>query len=327
MPKRTNEFQKLIKLLESQLASENVKIEESKLLRDKRSGEPREIDILIQTEINGHSISIAVECTDRTRKAGTPWIEQLKGKYDALPVDKVIAVSKSGFSKPAKKVAKDCKIKLLTLEEAINEDWLKSVKHPWEIKLTTVYFKSINVNYGLSQNLFEKDRDNISVFNKEGENLGTLGEFSKKLLYVPPIRKQLSEELISNYDIELKNFPKGEEIAKVTWSPNNRYILKDEYKFECNLKEVEYSFVCLVQETSISTDRFTYNKAQVATTTKEIMGMDLMFSLVEKEDRNPTIAISAELEGPDDDKYTYELITNPLPVSDLSVELGVFVIG
>ena len=51
MPKRTNEFQQLIKLIEKQLSSKDISIEESKFLEDFRTGRQREVDIYLETKI------------------------------------------------------------------------------------------------------------------------------------------------------------------------------------------------------------------------------------------------------------------------------------
>jgi len=327
MPKRSNEFQKLIRLIESQLVSKEATVEESKLLIDRRSGQTREVDIYIHSDISLHSFSMAFECTDRRRKAGTPWIEQLIGKYEALPIDKVIAVSKSGFSQPAIEVAKDSDIKLLTLEKAIDKDWLRAIKHPWEIGFTTVRFKPVQTFYGLSQSSDKKDIENIRVFSKEDEDLGSLDNFSENIIYEPLFKKTLCENIISEHNLNNRMNINDGQLVKATWRPSTKYILRDDYNFECQIEQIEYSFQCMVDETSISTDRFTYDEAQVATATKKHLGMEMIFSLIEREKQDPIFAVSAELEGPDGNDYTYEIMTNPLPLNDLSIDLVGFVIG
>ena len=80
MPKRSNEFQKLIRLIESQLAPKDAIVEESKLLTDQTTGQSREVDIYIKSGIGQHSISMAIECKNHKRKIGAPEIEQLKAQ-------------------------------------------------------------------------------------------------------------------------------------------------------------------------------------------------------------------------------------------------------
>src|SRR5688572_759202 len=101
MPKRTNDFQKLIHYIYSQMVPEGATVTESALLRERSSLAKREVDILIEYEIAGTKLRIAVECRDRSRKDDIEWIDGLIGKYRDLEVDKVIAVSNSGFSSDA----------------------------------------------------------------------------------------------------------------------------------------------------------------------------------------------------------------------------------
>jgi hypothetical protein len=58
MPKRTNDFQKLIRML-TQLLGDNVVVEESKMLTDLVSGEPRQVDIYAEGTFAGHTVNIA----------------------------------------------------------------------------------------------------------------------------------------------------------------------------------------------------------------------------------------------------------------------------
>lgn len=68
MPKRSNGLQKLILFIEQQLAPEGVKVIESALLEPIEGGEPSKVDILIQGDYGNHSITIAIECQEHTRK-------------------------------------------------------------------------------------------------------------------------------------------------------------------------------------------------------------------------------------------------------------------
>jgi len=68
MPKRSNEFQRLIYLIQKQV-SPNASVNESKLLLDDRSRAKTEVDIVIESEIAGISIVVGVECTASQRPA------------------------------------------------------------------------------------------------------------------------------------------------------------------------------------------------------------------------------------------------------------------
>jgi hypothetical protein len=124
MPKRTNDFQQLIFVIENKLAGSNVTVTETKEFIDVKTGQLREIDIVIDAEIGGRPIAIAVECRSHKRKQSVGWIEELRGKYIDIPeINKVVVVSKSGFHKPALIKAKQFGWEALTLNEAKDLDW------------------------------------------------------------------------------------------------------------------------------------------------------------------------------------------------------------
>ena len=127
MPKRSNQFQKLIKFITDQLVPEGATVEESVELEEMGvdNSSKREVDILIQYDIGIAPIRIAIECRDRTRKDDITWIDGIAGKYKNLPVNKVIAISNSGFSSTALQKAELNNIETLTLEEATKMEWQK----------------------------------------------------------------------------------------------------------------------------------------------------------------------------------------------------------
>jgi hypothetical protein len=104
MPKRTNALQKAIKLVESYKGN-FIRLQESAMLQDKFTGIEREVDILLEAEINTHSIKVAIEVRDRKRPADTTWVEEMLFKHNSLHTDKLILVSSSGFTKGAQEKA------------------------------------------------------------------------------------------------------------------------------------------------------------------------------------------------------------------------------
>ena len=106
MPKRTNEFQRIVAYIYSQIVPTGGRVTESAFLREDGTGQPREVDVLVEHNIAGHDISIAVECRDYTRDQNLEWIDNLIGKYSRLKVSHVVAVSSSPFSEAEDKSRK-----------------------------------------------------------------------------------------------------------------------------------------------------------------------------------------------------------------------------
>jgi hypothetical protein len=123
VPKRSNEFQDLVTLIEGISASPTTRVTSSKELSEYPDSSLREIDILIEDEINGHPVKLAVECRDYAKPQDKTWIDELIGKYRDLKVDKVVAVSSSGFTKGALRKAEEVGIRALSVRQALQADW------------------------------------------------------------------------------------------------------------------------------------------------------------------------------------------------------------
>lgn len=327
MPKRSNEFQKLITLIEKQLASKNIYIEESKLIQDLKTGIKREVDIYIKSIVNGHKIKIALECRDRKRKADIQWIDELIGKYKNLPIDKVIAVSKSGFYVSVINAAKQSKIDLLTLEKALDTDWIRVVNNLNFMFITLVRFRPIGLAFEANGSLFEQNASKIKVQNQKGKLLGNLQDYSNTLLGYKKVNSQIYNGLTSKYHDKNEEFKDGNLIAEAKWRFKKDLLIKDDYGFEVNLNSIVYKFKCEVNKTSVPTEKFSYNNAQVATITKELHDMKIIMSVSESEEKQPTLAISMELENSLGKKLNKEIVTAPLPTYDGPIEFTRFVVG
>ena len=122
MPKRSNLFQNVVADLYAQLGGTDISVTESAILTDS-DGQPREVDILVEANLAGVQLRIGIECQDRGRKAGVSWIEELYGKKMSLGLNKVVAVSRSGFAKTAIDKAERWGIDTKTPAEAEQTNW------------------------------------------------------------------------------------------------------------------------------------------------------------------------------------------------------------
>lgn len=93
------------------------------MLADKITGDLREVDILISSNLSTYKVLIAIEVVARGRKADTPWIESMYSKHNSLPTDKLILVSEKGFSVPALIKAKYLGVDAITIEKALSTNW------------------------------------------------------------------------------------------------------------------------------------------------------------------------------------------------------------
>jgi hypothetical protein len=124
MPQRSNAFQRLIRRIYEQIKPEGATLTESAILIELDTGLKREVDVLLElVPVADTPVRIGIECRDRTRKADVGWIDDLIGTYQRLPVDKVIAVSRSGFTPGAILKARMNSIEIRTLAQALDANW------------------------------------------------------------------------------------------------------------------------------------------------------------------------------------------------------------
>jgi len=184
MPKRTNAFQKLIALVNKQLAG-HANVMESALLTDTVTGEQREVDVLIETSIAGYDVKLGIECIDHKRKAGAPWVEGMVQKHENLPTNILILVSRSGFFVPALKKAKFYNVPAYSLGEAVDQDWLQRVQ---SLTFSSLRFGIMIYTFQLIDTLEGVTIKNpLMFYDLEGQPQDLIG--------------MLRSEIVSNFDV------------------------------------------------------------------------------------------------------------------------------
>lgn len=142
MARKGKEFEEDYKWL-YELDKEKYIVKNPEYVKDKVTGQSREIDVLIKyTNKNGILKKVAVECRDRKAKQNVKWIEELPTRRKDLGLDNIIAASTSGFTKPA--IIKAKKNKFITeIVERINDKTPEELKKDYFIEL---YFLKIQLN-------------------------------------------------------------------------------------------------------------------------------------------------------------------------------------
>jgi hypothetical protein len=83
-------------------AQPGVTVAESKFLYDAQSQIDREVDIVIEGTFDGEPVVTSVEVIEHGRPATIEWVEQQISKHRYLPTNRLVLVSKSGFSRNAR---------------------------------------------------------------------------------------------------------------------------------------------------------------------------------------------------------------------------------
>lgn len=197
MPKRSNQFQRLVTLINGCL-HESGKVVESALLAEKTSGAEREVDVLISIEIADYTVNISFEVRDRARKADISWIEEMHAKHEHLPTDKLVLVSRSGFTRPALDKAGFYGMEAITFEEAFETDWELATR-----MTSTGVFTVTTINYKCSavcdhpdgKKTFSPAKRSTTVFLPYRETPTDFDQMVQYFLFEPRIKKILYEQL------------------------------------------------------------------------------------------------------------------------------------
>ena len=128
MPKRSNDFQRLVYLTRRNLADGAV-VTESKMMRDRLTKSYREVDVVIKGCVGLHPVVVCIECRDHKRAADVSWVDAMKAKHDRLETNALLLASAAGFTKEAKEVAERYGIELFSLEDQDRGD-LKELLGP-----------------------------------------------------------------------------------------------------------------------------------------------------------------------------------------------------
>jgi hypothetical protein len=95
------QFEKLVARIEEAAAPIGAKVTSPDRVRELATGVLREVDASIRFRVGTADLLITVECRHRGRPGGRAWIDELAAKRQAIGASKTIAVSTSGFTKPA----------------------------------------------------------------------------------------------------------------------------------------------------------------------------------------------------------------------------------
>ena len=187
MPKRSNEFQKLVLLIKKHAAL-GATVTESKLLRDNITGAEREVDICIESVVAGHNVTISIECRDRGRKANVQWVEEMKAKHERLPTNALVLVSSSGFTKEAARVARSYGMETATLDTVdatAAEGLFGSTGSLWSKVFTlnrTKVVIGVASSHGLAAETVAVSPDNL-VYDHSGHIIGPVKDLVEMLLH------------------------------------------------------------------------------------------------------------------------------------------------
>lgn len=216
MPKRTNQFQKLVFTIQTSL-SDNGEVTESKMLKEVLTGIEREVDIVIEDNISGVDVIVSIEANYRGKRVDVTYVEQLAKKHETLPTNKLVIVSNKGLSKNAEIKARSLNIDTISFDEANKTDWTFYLETLQNVSIGLFEFKILEghldykMKIGGSKEL--KLWENVFIYLDEGK---------KPTLFLDYILSRL------NHDI-------GKEVMR-QWIKKPKSKKKNKFKFNVTIE-------------------------------------------------------------------------------------------
>lgn len=133
----SKEFEQLAAQLESSLAPKGASVKSPDRIRDKVTGQFREVDASIRYSVGSSNLLITIECRDRVRTQDVTWIEQLATKRFQIGADRTLAVSSTPFTAAALRAAKLHNISTRLISEVTDED-IRSQMDTLEVTLDSI---------------------------------------------------------------------------------------------------------------------------------------------------------------------------------------------
>ncbi|WP_433211037.1 hypothetical protein ACQP00_49735 [Dactylosporangium sp. CS-047395] len=176
-------------------AGPGVTVSESKLLYDPVLG-LREVDIVVEAKADGDHVVISLEVNQRGRPASVEWVEQQIDKHRRLPTNKLVLVSRAGFSRRA--------LTRVGLEEGKVEALQPEiVEVDGEPVVKRLYVDSINyqptrctlhVHGDDGAIVAVPGQPDADIYDPSGVLLGPLAFLAREAAYLEPVGKWLGVE-------------------------------------------------------------------------------------------------------------------------------------
>jgi len=217
MPKRTNDFQKLVYLVRVNLA-EVAKVTESKMLTDRVTKRLREVDVCIEGRVGGQRVTVCIECRDHQRIADVTWVDMMKAKHERLPTNVLILASRSGFTPEARDVATGFGIETFSLTDVDEVDFpalLDSASSLWTKSITIAVahvLVRVRPSPSLAGETVRVSPTNL-VYSSEGAEICPISALVEMLLKSPRAQQYLSDGTEEHIRFELTWAPPSDNLG------------------------------------------------------------------------------------------------------------------
>jgi hypothetical protein len=176
-------------------AQPGVTVTESKLLRDAVLGTDREVDIVVEGSFDGEPVVTSLEVIEHSRPATVEWAERIIAKHRHLPTNRLVLVSKTGFTKTAlTAIAAEGGWVDAATPQPVQVDGKPAAKSLFQdtIQLRPTAFRlfiSPPLTYPAPQDL-----PDVVIYDANGEELGPAQELAQEALRLWWVRRKFNDD-------------------------------------------------------------------------------------------------------------------------------------
>ena len=249
----------LVKKVEEILLPEGFRVESREKIFNDEGVQVAELDVLISGKLSTTEIQWLIECRDRPSEGSAPtsWIEQLVGRRDRLKLNKVTAVSTTGFSPGAIDYAREAGIEIRTVKDVSREevaDWLSIpgmvlVEQKGDLLTAHIFAhnatqEQLNELGNLLQNF--KTRELVFVHTGTGDKLSLMDVWRDGMNQFP----DLFDEIVPGSE------PTQKSLSVNYVNPNSRYMIALENSM-VHIERIDFRANLSIKKTDIPISKIT----------------------------------------------------------------------
>ncbi len=204
-------------MLRALAAVDGASVTPSKMMLH-RSGDEREVDVVVEHRVDGEVFTQSFEVVDHGRTATVEWVERMLKKHEGLPTDRLCLVSWSGFSAGALRIVEDHRNVVAVTPQATGGS-VSLVLYEATLRLERVTFTVVQPSGDVVRVPAASD---TGIFDATGAVQGTAWQFGTFIIALPSVGRQFLDRLhrdeqlreARRFEIEL---PKAELPSPAMW--------------------------------------------------------------------------------------------------------------
>jgi len=296
MPRRTNPFQQLVYLIQEQVKDRpDTVVTESKMLVNRNTGRRREVDIAVETTVNGVPFTLAVECRKGSRKPTVEWVERMLKKHEYLS-DKLVLVANRRFTAEAADLGRREGAETVEAGDATRLDWRARIDQYVKLVFATFDFtlKTFTVEYDTPPGASRFSNDAMVMLT---DKWGKSAPLDQAILTLMSDHDQFGKRVMELWQQKPAEHRKPEHTVTLEYlPPADEPMMVSQGTLSYSLKKLVMIVAARVGEAPLDIDHTAYRGVRVAhgsgtMRSGSLLGQTVRFVMTEEQGKSPKAAV------------------------------------